>query len=68
MPAQADDHLRPQSRPRPSGPKPSWPPAACSLRAGTALDANMHRRHAGLKPRLAQKKREAADEQIFAQL
>jgi hypothetical protein len=28
----------------------------------------MHGRHAGLKRRLAQKKREAADERIFAQL
>jgi hypothetical protein len=39
-----------------------------SLREGMALDANMHGRHAGLKRRLAQKKREAADERIFAQL
>jgi hypothetical protein len=39
-----------------------------SLREGTELDANMHGRHAGLKRRLAQKKQEAADERIFAQL
>jgi hypothetical protein len=39
-----------------------------SLREGTVLDANMHGRHAGLKRRRAQKKREAADECIFTQL
>jgi hypothetical protein len=43
-------------------------PGVRSLREGTALNANMHGRHAGLKRRLTQKKREAADEQIFAQL
>jgi hypothetical protein len=39
-----------------------------SLWVGTALDANMHGRHAGLKRQLAQKKPEVANEQIFAQL
>jgi hypothetical protein len=39
-----------------------------SRREGTALDANMHGCHAGLKRRLAQKKGEAADERIFVQL
>ena len=39
-----------------------------SLREGTALDANRHGCHAGLKRRRAQKIREAADERIFAQL
>jgi hypothetical protein len=79
MPVQADDRLRPRSRPGSSGPNPVGLQAprsskACtgllerSLREGTALDANIHGRHAGLKCRLAQKKREAAIEQIFAQL
>jgi hypothetical protein len=78
MPAQADNRLGPQSR---LGSEPTQPAPGCfaasktctsllvrSLREGTALDANMHGRHAGLKRRLAQKKQEAADERIFAQL
>jgi hypothetical protein len=79
MPAQADGRFGPQSRPGPPRPNPVGPGCvaaskACtgllvrSVRERTALDANMHRRHAGLKGRLAQKKREAADEQIFAKL
>ncbi len=79
MPAQTDDRLGPPSRPGSSGPNPVGPGCfaaseACtsllvrSLREGTALDANMHGCHAGLKRRRAQKIREAANERIFAQL
>jgi hypothetical protein len=75
--AECQRRLGPQSRPGASGPNPVAPRLLSSLRGGllvrslregTALDANMHGCHAGLKRRLAQKKREAADERIFAQL
>jgi hypothetical protein len=39
-----------------------------SLREGTALDANAHGRHAGIKRRLAKLRREAADEHVFTWL